>query len=124
MDGAIYMGTSLITRGRADERGKDVLARYESYEGGHIYRFDPAAELASHQRMQTPDPSRALPFVYDLGVAVPGEGIVCLVLGKSEFYGVTFPSGRFRGCRRRGYYPSGRFLRGDQTGVSCCHPPP
>jgi len=94
-DGSIYIGTSLVLSGRVDERGKDVLARYASYEGGRVYRFDPAAELSSRKRMQTPDPRRALPFVQDLGVPVPGEGIVCLVMGESELYGVTFPSGRF-----------------------------
>lgn len=94
-DGMVYIGTSLGLRGRTDERGKDVLARYADYAGGHLYRFDPAAERASRKRMRTPNPRRALPFVEDLGIPVPGEGIVCLVMGRSELYGVTFPSGRF-----------------------------
>jgi hypothetical protein len=45
--------------------------------------------------MQIPDPLRPLPFVTDLGIAVKGEGIVCLVSRKDELYGVTFPTGHF-----------------------------
>ena len=45
--------------------------------------------------MQSPDPGRALPFVEDLGIPVPGEGIVCLIMGKDELYGVTFPGAHF-----------------------------
>jgi hypothetical protein len=45
--------------------------------------------------MQNPDPGRPLPFVEDLGIPVPGEGIVCLVMGKGELYGVTFPGAHF-----------------------------
>jgi hypothetical protein len=45
--------------------------------------------------MQRPDPDRPLPFVTDLGIAIKGEGIVCLVSGNRELYGITFPSGHF-----------------------------
>ena len=94
-DGAIYIGTSLRTVGRIEERGRDVLARYEKYAGGHIYRFDPRAELASRQRMQHPQPDRRVPFLQDMGIPVPGQGIVCLVLNGDQLYGVTFPDGKF-----------------------------
>jgi streptogramin lyase len=94
-DGAIYMGTSLFNVGRIDERGRDVLARYEDYAGGHIYRYKPAEERDNRRRMQTADPERALPFVDDMGIPVPGEGVVCLVMGKGELYGVTFPGAHF-----------------------------
>jgi len=94
-DGSIYIGTSLFNQGRIDERGKDVLLRYKGYEGGHIYRFESGKELQSRNRMQTPDPSRPLPFALDLGVAVPGEGIVSLIYGNGALYGVTFPGGHF-----------------------------
>ena len=97
-DGSIYIGTSLVNVGRVAERGQDVLARYEGYAGGHIYRFDPAAELESRQRMQHPQPDRALGFYQDLGIPVPGQAIVCLVMNmmnRDELYGVTFPGGNF-----------------------------
>ena len=94
-DGSIYIGTSLVNRGRVEERGRDVLARYESYEGGHLYRFDPAAELASRERMQHPQPGRPLGFTDDLGIPVAGQAIVGLVMGDGELYGITFPDGHF-----------------------------
>ncbi len=94
-DGSIFIGTSLINQGRVEERGRDVLARYADYPGGHIYKFDPKKESENRKRMQTLDPNRSLPFVTDLGTAIRGEGIVCLVMGKDELYGVTFPTGHF-----------------------------
>jgi len=94
-DGSIYIGTSLLNQGRIDERGKDVLLRYKGYAGGHIFRFEPAKELQSRPRMQTPDPSRSLPFAADLGVPVAGESVVSLIYGNGALYGVTFPSGHF-----------------------------
>jgi len=94
-DGSIYIGTSLLNQGRTDERGKDVLLRYNGYAGGHVYRFEPAKELQSRPRMATPDPSRPLPFAADLGVPVAGESVVSLIWGNGALYGVTFPSGHF-----------------------------
>jgi len=94
-DGTIWIGTSLFHKGRIDERGRDILARYDGYPGGHIYKFDPKKERKNRIRMQRPDPDRPLPFVTDLGIAIKGEGIVCLVSGNRELYGVTFPNGHF-----------------------------
>ncbi len=94
-DGSIYVGTSLLNQGRIDERGKDVLARYKGYPGGHIFRFEPGKELQSRQRMQTPDPSRPLPFATDLGVVIAGESVVSLIYGHGALYGMTFPGGHF-----------------------------
>jgi hypothetical protein len=94
-DGSIYIGTSLLNQGRIDERGKDVLLRYKGYAGGHVFRFEPAKELQNRPRMQTPDPSRPLPFAADLGVPVAGEGVVSLIYGNGALYGVTFPGGHF-----------------------------
>jgi sugar lactone lactonase YvrE len=94
-DGSIYIGTSLLNQGRVDERGQDVLRRYKGFAGGHIYRYEPGKELAAQTRMQIPDPSRPVPFVQDLGVAVAGESVVCLIQANGALYGVTFPGGRF-----------------------------
>ncbi|UCE40094.1 MAG: hypothetical protein JSV17_11545 [Candidatus Aminicenantes bacterium] len=94
-DGTIWIGTSLLHKGRTAERGRDILARYEGYPGGHIYKFNPIKEHESRMRMQRPDPNRPLPFVTDFGIAIKGEGIICLVIGNRELYGVTFPNGHF-----------------------------
>jgi hypothetical protein len=94
-DGSIFIGSSLYNVGRIDERGRDVLARYTDYAGGHIYRYDPAAERKDRKRMQNPDPHRPLPFAADLGIPVKGEGITCLIMGEGNLYGVTFPGGHF-----------------------------
>ena len=95
-DGSIYIGTSFNNHGRPGEKGQDVLARStKDFPGGHIYRFEPDKELQSRKRMQRPDPGRPLPFIKDLGVAVPGESIVCLVSGNEAVYGMTFPGGHF-----------------------------
>lgn len=94
-DSSIYIGTCLQTWGRIDERGRDVLERYRDYKGGRIYRFDPVRERKSRKRMQRPDPQRPLPEVQDLGIAVPGEGIACMIMGDGVLYGVTFPGGHF-----------------------------
>ena len=45
--------------------------------------------------MQTPDPRRPVKALTDLGVPVPGEGIVCLLMGEGYLYGITFPTGHF-----------------------------
>jgi len=94
-DGFLYIGTSLAQEGRIDERGRDVLAAYKTYKGGHIYQFDPEKERDSRVSMQKPDPNRTLPFANDLGVPVPGEGIVSLLMGEDRLFGVTFPNGHF-----------------------------
>ena len=94
-DASVYIGTTLHNIGRVDERGRDVLAKYEDYAGGHIYRFNPAEERDNRKRMQHPDPGRPLPSYEDLGIPVPGEGIVGLVMGDGQLYGMTFPGGHF-----------------------------
>ncbi len=94
-DLSIYIGTSLYNRGRTDLRGKDVLSRYKDYAGGHLYRFFAQKERRGRKRMQIGDPQRSLPEIEDLGIVVPGEGIVCLISGEEELYGVTFPGGHF-----------------------------
>lgn len=94
-DGSIYIGTSLHHRGKLDKRGQDVLARYSEYPGGRIYKFDPAHEAAGRKRMQVPAPAMPVKHLTDLGIAVAGEGITCLISGDNILYGVTFPKGIF-----------------------------
>lgn len=94
-DSSLYIGTGLNNRGQVAQRGKDILAKYQDYPGGHLYRFFPQKERQGRERMQSGDPQRPLPEVEDLGVVIPGEGIVCLIPGETELYGVTFPGGHF-----------------------------
>jgi sugar lactone lactonase YvrE len=94
-DGAIYIGTSLRTVGEIESRGQDVLERYDGYPGGHLYRFDPVGNREARVRMQHPQPGEPLTHYEDLGVPIPGEGIVHLLAGEGELYGVTFPGGHF-----------------------------
>jgi sugar lactone lactonase YvrE len=94
-DGAIYIGTSLVNVGAADSRGRDVLERYEGYSGGHLYRFDAAEERQARRRMQHPRPDEPLGFYEDLGVPIPGQGIVHLLAAGRKLFGVTFPDGHF-----------------------------
>jgi len=94
-DGGIYIGTSLATVGAIELRGQDVLERYENYGGGHLYRFDPAAEREARVRMQHPQPTEPLRHYEDLGIPIPGQGIVHLLTSERKLYGVTFPDGRF-----------------------------
>ncbi len=48
--------------------------------------------MESMKRMPSPDSNRTLPFVTDLGIPIEGEGITCMVSGKEQLYGVTFPT--------------------------------
>jgi len=57
---------------------------------GFFVRMD---RMEGMKRMQIPDPDRTLPFVTDLDIPIDGEGITCMVSGKEELYGVTFPTG-------------------------------
>ena len=94
-DSTIYIGTSLINVGAVDKKEKDVLAKYKGYKGGRIYKFNPIAERNSRKRMQIPNPNRILPFTSDLGIAIPGEGIISMVSDGKRIYGVTFPNAYF-----------------------------
>jgi sugar lactone lactonase YvrE len=94
-DGAIYIGTSLVTVGEIESRGQDVLERYDKYAGGHLYRFDAAGAREARIRMQHPQPSEPLTHYEDLGVPIPGEGIVHLLAGGGKLFGVTFPGAHF-----------------------------
>lgn len=69
----------------------DIQAEYESYPGGHVYRFDPAG------RANTRFAANQEANVEDLGIPVPGEGIYCMAAsgdGKG-LYGITYPGGKF-----------------------------
>lgn len=94
-DGAIYIGTSRVNIGEIESRGQDVLERYDGYPGGHLYRFYPAREIENRRRMQNPRPDQPLGFHEDLGVPVPGQGIVYLLASGGRLFGVTFPGGHF-----------------------------
>ncbi len=94
-DGLIYFGTTLWHKGRLDLRGKDIVAKYRHFSGGHIFRFDPQEEEKNRIRTHWADPGRDCPGLADLGIPVPGEGIHALVGKGNELYGVSFPGGIF-----------------------------
>jgi hypothetical protein len=70
---------------------KDVAAPYATYEGGHLYRYDPAKSDAGARL-----PGEACPLV-DLGVPVKGNTVYALALDASarRLYGITYPDARF-----------------------------
>lgn len=70
---------------------KDVAAPYAAYEGGRLYRYDPA-KSDGEPRL----PGEACPLE-DLGVPVKGNTIYALALDASarRLYGITYPDARF-----------------------------
>lgn len=94
-DGMIYFGTTRWNKGRADLRGKDVLEKYKDFPGGHLYRFDPAAEEKQRIRTHWADPDKECPGLTDLGIPVAGDGIHAMVAAGNKLFGVTFPNAVF-----------------------------
>jgi len=66
---------------------KDITAPYAGYGGGHLYRYDRAAD--SDVRL----PSEPCP-VKDLGVPVPGDTIYALAIDPKarRLYGISYPN--------------------------------
>lgn len=104
-NGEIYIGTGLnmfaplkLTKDFPVEHEavekqlwKDILAPYNGYEGGHIYRYDPKA---GDVERYTNDDSTPLE---DLGIPVPGETIYAMTFNtlKTKIYGLTYPNAHF-----------------------------
>jgi len=103
-DGMIYMGTSLNEikqypisdpvpghGGIVISLWNDIKKRYAKYEGGHLYRHDPATE--NDVAVEIGQPCK----LTDLGVPVPSEGIYTIAasLKRPEIYGLTYPNGHF-----------------------------
>ncbi len=102
--GSLYLGAGInvlrpleLTRKIANARDSisdalwaDVKKPYQSYAGGRLYRYDPAAG-----DRQVPMPEDACPLE-DLGVAVPGNGIYALAINPraETIYGISYPDGR------------------------------
>lgn len=103
--GLVYIGTGLnelallnlskdVPHGRRAieiQLWNDIKARYNGYEGGRIFVYDP----------QEGDAQVSLPEdmakVKDLGVAVPGNSTYCLTLSpdKKKIYGLSYPDAIF-----------------------------
>jgi hypothetical protein len=68
----------------------ELEERYENYRGGHLYRYDPAAE-ARVGMAETPLKVR------DLGIPVRGDGIYCLTIDpeRQALYGISYPHAHF-----------------------------
>lgn len=104
-DGEIYIGTGLsmyapveLTRkfpveveGVEKQLWKDITAPYQSFAGGHIYRYVP----------KTGDIERytndSMAQVEDLGIPVPHNTIYAMTMSpdKSKIYGITYPDAHF-----------------------------
>ena len=67
---------------------KDVAAPYQEYPGGHLYRYDPAADTATRL------PSEPCPLE-DLGIPVPHNTIYALASDGFRIYGITYPDALF-----------------------------
>ncbi len=70
---------------------RDIKGRYESYPGGHIYRYNPA--VGDLQRYTNDD---AAPLE-DLGIPVPNNTVYAMTLSadKSTIYGISYPDAHF-----------------------------
>ncbi len=103
-DGNIYFGTGLDETkqyhisdpipghgGIVISLWNDVKNRYKDYEGGHLYRYDPAQ--SSKIRFDIDKPAA----VEDLGIPVAGDGIYTLTTSPDgmKIYGLTYPHGHF-----------------------------
>jgi hypothetical protein len=104
-DGTLYIGGGLnmlapvpLTRDfpggfRAIEEQlwKDIVAPYQEYPGGHLYRYDPARHDAGTRLPNDPCP------LDDLGVPVPANSIYTLAIDTAarRIYGISYPDARF-----------------------------
>lgn len=102
-DGFIYIGTGVnvlrpleltkkIPTGRdsvSDALWADIKKQYRNYEGGHLYRYDPAS---GDRQVLLPD---GLCPIEDLGIAVPNNGIYALSINPRGhiIYGISYPDG-------------------------------
>jgi outer membrane protein assembly factor BamB len=103
-DGSLYVGTGMNVLRAVDLTREvpstpesvfialwsDIKRPYEHYEGGHLYRYDPATGDG-----QVLFPEDASP-VEDLGIAVANNGIYALAIDPRArtLYGITYPDGR------------------------------
>jgi outer membrane protein assembly factor BamB len=101
-DGSLYVGTGLDVLRAVDltseKSGPDSVSKalwsdikrpYEHYEGGHLYRYDPAT---GNGQVYFPEDAS---LVEDLGVAVANNGIYALTIDPRArtIYGITYPDG-------------------------------
>ena len=98
-DGTIYVGTGknehellILTKKMPEGRRAietqlwaDIKARYDGYEGGHLYAYDPAkGDAVVHLE-------GSLAEVADLGVPVPGNSIYAMAASAERIYGLSYP---------------------------------
>lgn len=103
-NGIIYIGTGLnelteirlsqdVPHGRRtieNQLWEDITNRYEGYEGGKVYAYDPSKGDA---QVYLPEDTALLT---ELGV-VPGNSIYAMTINKQKdkLYGITYPHARF-----------------------------
>ena len=102
--GNIYLGTGLNPFSDLEFSGrhlgdksieetiwKDVKAPFAGYEGGHLFRYNPAK---SNERVKLPGMQSELE---DLGIPLAGNSVYALTSSpdKQTLYGLTYPDGHF-----------------------------
>lgn len=104
-DEIVYVGTGLnelelLTLTRDIPYGRrtieiqlwdDIKNKYKDYEGGRIYRYDPAVGDDDVYLRES------IAQVEDLGIAVPGNSIYTMILNpqKNKIYGISYPDALF-----------------------------
>jgi len=104
-DGLVYIGTGLnelslinLTRdipyGRRTieyQLWKDIKNKYKSFEGGHIYVYDP--EKGDNDTYLNESTAK----LEDMGIAVPGNSIYAMTINKEKdkIYGISYPNAVF-----------------------------
>lgn len=104
-EGEIYIGTGMnmlapvkFTKdfpveieGIEKQMWKDIKAHYESYPGGHIFKYDPSQ--GDGKRYTNEDPA---PLV-DLGIPVAQNSVYAMVFNRdsSLIYGLSYPDAEF-----------------------------
>jgi outer membrane protein assembly factor BamB len=104
-EGKLYIGTGMnilapvkLTKdfpveyeGIEKQLWKDICAPYQSFEGGHIYEYDPETGDVKRYTNENPCPLK------DFGVPIEGHTIYAMTFnpGKTKIYGVTYPYAHF-----------------------------
>jgi len=107
-DGRVFVGTGLnetelLTLTRDMPHGRraienqlwaDIKAKYNDYEGGHIYVYTPAKSDGAVYLPGAPA------VVEDMGIPVPGNSVYAMAIDakRGVIYGISYPDAEFFSC--------------------------